>query len=61
MLMSVYPPEGSYQERYHLIDQLRDLGYTEDAFGKRTIEMTLPELQQIFINLEYQRESALEN
>jgi hypothetical protein len=60
MLVYTHPPEGIYQERYFLIDQLRDLGYTEDSFGKRTDEMTLPELQQIYINLEYQRETALE-
>ncbi|CDQ20952.1 hypothetical protein SAMN05192559_106248 [Halobacillus karajensis] len=58
MIISVYPPENSYQDRYVLIDQLRELGYTEDAFGKRTIEMTLPELQQITINLEYKKECA---
>lgn len=59
MLVSTHPPEGICQNRYFLIDQLRDLGYTEDSFGKRTDEMTLPELQQIYINLEYQRETAL--
>lgn len=60
MHKSDYPPGKPYQERYLLIDQLRDLGYTEDTFGKRTDEMTLPELQQIFINLEYQKSTVLE-
>ncbi|MBN8233795.1 hypothetical protein JF544_00985 [Halobacillus kuroshimensis] len=56
MLMSAYPPEKSFEDRYALIDHLRNLGYTEDLLGKKTVEMTLPELQQIYINLEYQRE-----
>ncbi|WP_226577113.1 hypothetical protein [Halobacillus litoralis] len=56
MLKSPYPPEESFTDRYVLIEELlRDFGYTEDLLGKKTDEMTLPELQQIYINLEYQK------
>ncbi|QAS51561.1 hypothetical protein [Halobacillus litoralis] len=58
MLMSSYSPLE--RDRHLLIDRLRYFGYTEDACGKRTDEMTLPELEQTIINLEYQRETALE-
>ncbi|WP_062512972.1 hypothetical protein [Halobacillus sp. KGW1] len=53
-----YLSHGTGGKRYVLIDRLKYYGYTEDPLGKRTEEMTLPELEQTFINLEYKREKA---
>ncbi|MCA0983762.1 hypothetical protein LCL89_06785 [Halobacillus yeomjeoni] len=49
-----YLSRGVENRRSHLINKLKDMGYTQDRVGKRTSDMTLTELEQIFINVEYQ-------
>lgn len=60
MLTTVQSSWGVDNHRFLLINKLRDLGYTEDSLGKRTSDMTLPELEQISINLEFKQASGID-
>ncbi|TGB05178.1 hypothetical protein [Halobacillus salinus] len=46
---------GVESRRYTLVMKLEALGYTEDRVGKQTKDMTLTELEQIYINVREQR------
>ncbi|ARI77984.1 hypothetical protein [Halobacillus mangrovi] len=58
-LMFTSVNRGVEDKRCSLISKLMDLGYTQDCLGKRTRDMTLPELEQIYINLEYKQNEEM--
>ncbi|MBA2174456.1 hypothetical protein H0266_05990 [Halobacillus locisalis] len=49
-----YLSRGVEHRRYSLINKLELIGYTKDRVGKQTKDMTLTELEQIYINLQGQ-------
>ncbi|MCA0969555.1 hypothetical protein LCM20_02980 [Halobacillus litoralis] len=46
--------QGVENRRFSLVTKLEAMGYTEDRLGKKTTEMTLTELEQIYINVSAQ-------
>ncbi|KHE66854.1 hypothetical protein [Halobacillus sp. BBL2006] len=59
-LMFTSVNSGVENQKSYLVNKLRDLGYTVDRVGKRTRDMTLPELEQIYINLQYKQKAGTE-